>query len=397
MTSASRRLALALFGLWVASVAYLTLTPAGYTPPLTLRGFFCVACGELDGSDMLRNWILFVPGGLLAGLALPGWRGLLLPVALTAVVEFVQIGVPGRDPAAQDLVLNALGAVTGALVAFRGLAPWARRLTFAAAIVAWLAPIALLIPRTTPYPLYGQWTPRFGNRAAYEGKILSSRVGNVELHSWRTDEKTALDAAILARAPVRLGLIVGQMPRALAPVFQIMDGEQQGVFELHALHSDLIVRGHNPARVLKLDQPDVRWHDAMAGLSPGDTVTLVIERARGSVCMSIDEREQCNLAPSLGDGWGFVLNLEGPPRWFRELLSLAWALGLGGLIGMTTRTWRWALGITAATALAGYIGPMISPEVSPDLIHAAMLVLGGLAGAALREPVVRLWRAARPT
>lgn len=396
--STMRRLAAAVLVLWVACVAYLTLTPSGHTPPLTLRGFFCVACGELDGSDMLRNWILFVPGGLVAAIVFPGWRGLAIPLGLTALVEFVQVGVPGRDPAASDLILNGLGAVTGLLIAARGLAPWGRRLLAASAAIAWLAPIVLLIPTTTPQDLYGLWTPRFGNRAHYDGQVLAAEVGTLSIPSRLVPERAELVAALEDRGPVRLLLEVGTDPQfAIAPVFQVKDLQTRDLFELLALHSDLLLRGRNPARVLKLDQPDVRWHGAMAGLTPGDTVTLVVDRGRGSVCMSIDDRERCELAPSLGDGWAFVLNLEGPPRWFRELMSVAWALGLGGLIGLTTRSPQSAVALTTALALLGYFGAVISPDVRPDVVHAVVLVAGGLAGALLRAPVVSIWKTVRPT
>jgi hypothetical protein len=311
-------------------------------------------------------------------------------------VEFVQIGIPGRDPALQDLVLNALGGVTGVFLASRGLGRWGRRLTVTAAALAWLAPLALLIPKTTPHDLYGLWTPRFGRTARYEGRIAEAATGALPIPSRMVDDKTALDVAITGRDPIRLRLTAGPAPRGLAPVFQIVDGHRQGVLELHALGHDLILRGYNPARILKLDQPDARWAGAMTDVPVGDTVTLVVDRSRGSVCMSVDDRERCNLAPSLGDGWGHVLNVEGPPVWFRATMALAWAVGLGGLIGLTASR-RAALSVGVAVAVVGYLGTVISPDVRPSLVHAVMLVAGTGLGALLRAPTVRLWGSLRPS
>jgi hypothetical protein len=134
----------------------------------------------------------------------------------------------------------------------------------------------------------------------------------------------------------------------------------------------------------------------MTDVPVGDTVTLVVDRSRGSVCMSVDDRERCNLAPSLGDGWGHVLNLEGPPAWFRAMMSLMWAVGLGGLIGLTASR-RAALTVGVAVAVVGYVGTVLSPDVRPSLVHAVMLVAGTGLGALLRAGIVRLWGSLRPS
>ena len=397
MTRNRRLFSLALLVMWAGAVAYLTLTPGGYGRTTSLRGFLCFACGELDGSDIIRNWILFVPGGLLATHLLGPRRAVALGLCFTAFIEVAQLGLPGRDSALQDLVFNALGAVTGAALMHRGLARWSRQLLMAAAAVAWLAPLPLLVPKATPFDLYGQWTPRFGRTARYQGRIVDASIDGLHIESRRFREKAALDEAITGRAPLRLVLRVGPPPSSLAPIFQIADARQQFVMEVGALGPDLILRGHNPARILKLDQPDARWAGAMLGVAVGDTVPVVIDRGRGSVCMSVGEREQCNLAPSLADGWGHILYLEGPPAWFRALMSLMWAAGLGGLIGLASDRWRSAVGVGLAVALAGYVGANLSPDVRPEALHAAVLFVGTLAGAGIRSPVVRVWRASRPS
>jgi hypothetical protein len=291
--------------------------------------------------------------------------------------------------------MNSLGAAAGVAVAYHGLGAWSRRLLAATAIAAWLAPLLLLVPMTTSFDLYGQWTPRFGRVAKYEGRILEATVGNVPVASWRVEDKAGLDEALQQRQPVRLLLETGPQPSTRAPVFQIFDGNQQGVWELGALGPDLLLRGRNPARGLRLDQPDVRWAGALAGVPVGDTVPVIVDRSRGSVCMSVGDRERCDLAPSLGDGWAHVLNLEGAPAWFRALMALGWAMGLGGVLGLTAVTPRSALVLAAAAALLGYLGAWVSPDVRPDLLHGAILVGGALVGSALRAPLVTVWSALR--
>jgi hypothetical protein len=288
--------------MWVGVVAFLTLSPAGYTPPLTLESFLCVRCGMFDGSDILRNWILFVPEGLLAGLTLGLAPAIALPIGFTVVIEILQIDIPGRDLGLQDLIFNSLGALTGVAVARWGLARWSRRVLSGAAIAAWVAPIVLLIPMATPFDLYGLWTSRFGNVTRYSGRIVEASVGTLAVESRLVRERAVLEAAITHRTPVRLLLEVGQAPASLAPVFQIRNEYEEAILELGALGPDLILRGRNPARILKLDQPEARWSGAMLGVAVGDTLPVVVDRGRRSVCMSVRERVQCNLVPSLADG-----------------------------------------------------------------------------------------------
>ena len=397
IASYRRQLALTLFALWVGAVAYVTLKPAGYTPPLTLRSFLCVGCGMFGGSDIIRNWVLFIPGGLIGALVFPMRWAVALPVFVTVVVEVVQIGVPGREPALQDLVFNSLGAASGVLALRNGLPHLSRRFLGVAVLLAWLAPLPLLVPQTTQDVLWGMWTPRLGGSVHYMGRVLDASVGEHRVGPGRLPGKPAVDAAIARREPVRVVLEVGPQPTSWSPVFQVVDGEQQEIVLLGALGPDLILRGHNPARILRLDQPDVRWPDALSGVAVGDTVMIVVDRGRDSVCMSVGDRERCNLAPSLAEGWGHVLNLEGPPLWFRALLSMGWALGLGGLLGLTAGSHRTAMIVATTLAMVGYLASTLSPDVSPSLLHAGLLVCGALAGALTRRPIVLLWKELRPS
>lgn len=376
---------------WVATVGMLTLTPAGYTPPLTLEAFVCIGCGWRGTSDILLNWAMFVPGGVLTATLLERRRALLLVVAFTVVIEIVQIGIPGRFPALQDLVFNTLGAVSGAVLVSHGLGRLGQRLLAGIVVIAWLSPIGLLIPMTSAHDLYGQWTPVFGGSAHYEGRILSASVGTVETPSRRVEEKAALDRAIVTRQPIELRLRIGPPPSSLAPVFQVADSHRDFILTIGAVGQDLIVRGNNPATVLGLDQPDVRWNGAMEGVTPGDTVILTVDRSVDSVCISLDERTECALAPSLGDGWGFLIYLEGGPNWIRTLTSLAWALGLGLVLGLMSDPTRWALVLGPLLALAGYVASYLSPDVSASAVHAVLLAGGSLAGIRLRRPFARLW------
>ena len=137
---------------WAAVVAVLTLVPAGYTPPLTWSSFLCIGCGWRHVADIILNWLLFMPGGLLLARLIPGRTAVVIALVMTVAIETLQVGIPGRDPALQDLVFNTLGTVSGIQVARVGFGPRARLLLMAAVATAWLAPPVLLVPLTSTVP-----------------------------------------------------------------------------------------------------------------------------------------------------------------------------------------------------------------------------------------------------
>lgn len=394
MTSSRRPVLFSLLAAWVAVTVALTMMPSGYAPPPTLGRFLCVACGTRDVADIILNWMLFLPGGALVATAMGGRRTVALTICFTVAIEALQIGVPGRYPALQDLIFNTLGALSGVVLIRKGLGRSGQRLLGVASAVAWLAPLLLLIPKTSPRELYGLWTPSFGNVAQYEGRILDASVDGLSVESRIFRNKSALDAAITQRKTIQFLLEVGPPPPTLAPVFQVNDGMRQEVLMIGALGPDLVLRGRNPARILRLDQPDARWPGAMLGFTVGDTVTIVVDRGRQSVCMSVATRQRCDLAPSLADGWGHLLYTEGAPAWLRTLVTLLWASCLGVVLGAASGTRRAALAAGMVMAVVGYAASHLSPDVRPDELHAALLAGGSLLGARLRLPIGRLWRIA---
>lgn len=77
--------------------------------------------------DVAQNLVLFIPFGILF-VADPGRtrspvrRALVASLAglfLSAVVETLQCGIPGRFPSLCDIAFNGLGSLLGALAAFR--------------------------------------------------------------------------------------------------------------------------------------------------------------------------------------------------------------------------------------------------------------------------------------
>ena len=360
----------------------MTLSPGPYTPPLTLGSFFCVGCSGRDSADILANWILFVPGGALTAALVGGKRGVLLAAGLAVLVETLQIGVPGRDPALQDLLADALGALTGVVVVRRGIGRRAQHALAALAALAWLCPVALLVPTTSPADLYGQWTPSFATMETYGGRVLSATAGDVPVPNGLLANQSDVSHALVERRPVALRLRAGPAPPALAPVFQIVDSRRVTLFSLAADGSDLVVFAHTLSTLLRLDQPEVRWRGALTGVEAGDTVRIVVDRSHDSLCMSVDDRTECGLAPSLAEGWGHVAALRGAPAWLRILVSFVWVAGLGVVLGATARSVRSAAARGAALAAAGTALSMLSPDLASKLVFPALLAAASIAAKA---------------
>lgn len=73
-----------------------------------------------DGVEFAANVLMFLPIGLMFVLLLGRgrwWAAILLSVALTVLIETVQVFLPERVPDPRDLLSNSIGAVAGVFVA----------------------------------------------------------------------------------------------------------------------------------------------------------------------------------------------------------------------------------------------------------------------------------------
>ncbi|MEM7415052.1 MAG: VanZ family protein [Gemmatimonadota bacterium] len=372
---------------WVGFLAYLTLTPGLASPPLSLRRFFCIVCTHAGTADLIRNWILFLPGGFAFALLYGKRRAVLMCAVLTLMIETAQVWLPGRDPVFHDLALNALGGWTGAQLVTAGWRGWVRWSVAGTAAAAWLVPALLLIPLSPHQTLYGLWTPRLGGMDSYEGQVLDARVGPVSVPTGRVRDDDRVREAIANRETVTVTFTPGPTPTWYAPIFMVSTGRQVGLLMIATRGDDIHVHGHNVARRLRLDQPAALAFGALADLPQDTPVTLTLERDRDSGCVTVDTVEHCRMAPSLADGWSFVLDLTSASAglraflraWWTVCLGLGIGLAVGGLGGVGLATLVTALGLVIST---------VSPDVRPDLLNSAVLMLTTGAACALRPWVL---------
>jgi hypothetical protein len=209
------------------------------------------------------------------------------------------------------------------------------------------------------------------------------------------DRPDSVRAALIRRESLSIELVVGDEPAALAPILSIFDGEAREMLLIGALGEDLLLRAWTLARELRLDHPDIRWAGAFAGVAVGDTITLQIAPDRGSWCARVGSDQGCHMAPGPGDGYGFLLAVEGGPQWLRWLAATVWGFLLGAAIGLSVPGPRLAIGIACAVAAAGLGLGLVTPDLRPDLWHCLTLVAGSLVGTSTSSEAIELIRFAR--
>jgi hypothetical protein len=369
-------------------------------PPWTI----CFVCGERGVADVLVNIILFLPFG--AGCGLHGWsvrRGLLAGALLSAMVEFVQLVTPGRDPSLGDVLFNTTGAGLGFLLA-RTAPTWllpcprrAARLSLAAGAgvaASVLLTATLLLPALPRITYHARWTPNLGYGEWYRGRVLSVTLGDLAIPSKRLERSAEARRLLLADsgATLEVRLAAGAPVRVVAPIVQIVDGQRREIFMLGAHQDDLVLRYRTSASALRLDQPDIRLRGALAAVAPGDTVDLLARRERGGgggrYCLGVRGAERCGLGFSAGSGWALLLHPEVLPKWLRRTLDAAWLGALFFPAGYwARRRWESALGVGVAFAalIAVPAERLLARPGAAELVGA----LGGIAAGLMIQAITR--------
>lgn len=299
----------------ILGVAFATLLPQpGEVGEVSL----CLLCNEERGlADGLANLLLFLPVGATLALLVGLRRAIALSLLYSLAIEVAQLWVPGRHTALADLLLNTAGGAAGALLLPRlpELLRPRRRVALALA-AAWLAGgaaatvggQALLRPAPTDSAWFGQWTPRLGNFEAYRGRVVDVRLGDLPLPSTALADSDAARATLARGAALTVEAIAGPSPRAAAPIFAVADREERQILMLAADREHIVYRIRTRAIALGLDSPDLRIHDALAQVSPGDTLRIRVAPASGAGRTRIDVNGRAvDAGFSLLDTWALLL------------------------------------------------------------------------------------------
>jgi len=375
---------LALAAVGIAVVLGLTLTPDSGPDTGTFR--WCVLCGDGGAADFIANVALFVP--LAAGLVLAGMRGRTIVAAafvLSALIETLQLWIPGRESTLGDIISNTSGAALVVLAWHF----WARRRSLAggalaaAAMLVALAGAGLALRPSLPASAwYGQWTAALAQFETYGGRVLRVDLDGAPLPDGPLPDARSVRDSLAGGATLRVLAVAGPRTRTLAPLFGIADGVQREILELGADRDDLVLRVRRRAADLGLDAPDLRWRGALAGVQPGDTLALLARRAGGGWCLAVNGRERCGLAFAAGRAWALVHAMSGLPAAAQAALDCAFMALLALPVGALLK--RNAAG--AAVALLALGGAAVLPVLvglSPTPAIQLAASYAGLAAGAL--------------
>lgn len=366
-----RRLSVGLLVLLVAVILAVTLAPTGGVR----RGSseFCLICGDRGLADAILNVLLFLPLGFVAATA--GFRGVriyVLAALFSAGIEGIQVFMASRDGSLGDLVFNTVGFVVGVqlfrarIYWSRSPASWGRALAFAAFFLSFLVLTAYLFqpsyPRST---YYGQWTPKLGQLARYEGRVLVARIGSQSLVPGPLRNSEEVRAALRAREPLEIRALAGPTPARLASLLSIADEQQRQIILLGPDGADLVFGFRTRARAARLDSPDLRLAGAFRRVRPREPMLIRIWHQGRGYCLQLDAVMRCRVGYTVGQGWALLLPTAKGPAWLRQVVDALWLALLVFPIGFwAPGGWRFVtLGVGLLLAvwhvpqLIGLVGP----------------------------------------
>lgn len=348
-------------------------------------------------SDALLNLILFVPiGGLVSSVLRRGpARTALLGGLFSFAIETLQwFALPGRNPSVGDLVFNTLGAAVGALLVRQAGRIWGRkevpRAVLPSAIglmlVGWTTTGFLLEPSYTRADWFGQWTPRLGHLAPYQGTVESAALSGFPLADDVLPEELRRELA--EDFNVDVVFRAGEPTPRLASILSIYDRDQEQILLFGVDGTDVVFRYRRRADDVALDVPDVRWRDA-AAFVVGERVAVNLSGDARSLCLTVQaEAPRCSATNDLGWGWSLLMYPAWLPYDWRTPLGILWIFGTGAFVGVFVTSNREALlaGMTLAAALV--VIPLLATiPPTPGILFVGLLAglsSGAVSGQGLR-------------
>lgn len=379
------RVGVVLSALVLTVVLVATLTPVAASTPTT--DFWCIACGDMGGLDVLNNIVMFVPLGLAFALASGRrWWSLFACVAVTTFVESMQFRiVAGRDSSFSDLLANSLGGLIGVEAAVRSallVRPRGRAASVLAnagavffALITTLTSVGLR-PASIPRSLWVQWTPERASFEPFTGQLLDFKLDSVDLpRRFYPPTSLGVDRILRGRewhASVIIGTD-GLKPRR--SVIARIAEEFTVLLSLEQSGSDLVCQEKTRSGDFRFRSPKVAVRDVLVGSPENTSASVRFTCARGDGSLAVtagDRQEVVRLSPSLG--WLLVFPLSSPAPSGYAWLSAVWLIALAFPAGYWIRsvandaTARTATGARraqyvaiGALAIAFVIGLFVAP------------------------------------
>ena len=153
----------------------------------------------------------------------------------------------------------------------------------------------LLRNRAPRYRMY--WTPDWENHELYEGRVLSSGLGRINVLEpavWLEpgDEVQRL----LREEALRVRFIAGPPTHGISPILSVHSAGIEFVM-IGVLGDDFVYRYWARSDEARLDHANLQLADRFAPFEPGDTVALTFHFAESGYCLELNGVREC--APGL--------------------------------------------------------------------------------------------------
>lgn len=337
----SRAVRISLAAIALAAICVATLTPA--TGGESSFEFWCIACGEFGGLDVVANIVLFVPLGLTLALVFGRRRpAMLIAIATTLAVELLQIRVvTGRDASLSDLLANTLGAWIGTelVVLWRTiLRPRLRTARYLAVAWAGIVTIVLagtswaLTPAFVPPWLYIQRVPPRVPYQPFSGQLLEFDVDGIVLRELYAKPDLNIDRRLQGDSWTATALVNTKYMLPTHSIIVRVAEENRVVVWLDQMGWNVTCLQKTRAAELRLRSPKAALVDGLRPTTPTDTLArLTCGRRPGALEARVTrgtttKNYAMRLAPSLG--WALLspFNIAFDDRY--RVVSALWLVGL---------------------------------------------------------------------
>jgi hypothetical protein len=373
-----------------------TLSPTRFLPEDWT--FWCLMCGNGGKRDALANLLLFVPLGVAFGIAGMGTgRAWATGSAFSLAIELAQLFIPGRWPAIGDIVFNGLGAGLGCYLVGvsswllrppEGRAPWLSLVAGSVAAAAFLAPALLLSPSFIRSGAADAWSPRVTDSDVYQGRVIEARIGKLQMPLDRFEGSDSVRALLVDGVPLEILAQAGDPPSRLVRVLKVVDNKERVILTIGPDREDLVLEYRSVATSLGLGRVSFRPRDWLRSVRSGDTVELAIQWAGSAFCVTLNERTQCDLGFTVGQGWWTVHDLGQLAGLPNAMVSFWWVVALMALFGFWARRHPASL-VGGAVALGAFVlAPIATGPLLPTPWWEWLGLLVGVAlGVSLRRGV----------
>lgn len=362
-----RRSRLVFLALTASAVGVATLTPAG-SGVMGVSSSLCIFCGDRGLADFLSNVLLFAPFGAAVGLftrspLAAAATGLLFSLGIEAAQVTV---VAGRDANIGDLVANGFGTLAGWWLCrtqawwFTRDATWKRAFALTTGmLIVILTGLSLMAPSLPQRPYYLQWTARFDGMRPYDGRVLSTRVGEVMLPGpWEIDASERVRDLLTAGAPLAFSVVAGSSSAGTAPIVSIFDDWQREIVLIGADGVDLIYRYRTRGEELRLDRGELRIAGVLRDVSAGTALQIAVRKQRNVYCVKVESTETCGVGFTVADTW-MLLTSPALSSHQRTIAGMLWLFCLFVPPGVLVATRRSAIVLSAVIVIVLAGGPYV--------------------------------------